>query len=150
MERAPSLGSAGRRTTGNAAKKRGATVAQSRAAMAAAVSQRGAAQRVGPNVLSCRWSEALHGVARDGLATSFPQICGTPSVPPLALEYLPRSTARVPSSLHRCAVGNRLLVAAHLTPALARNARGVPARTARPARPALPSQAVAASYSRSP
>jgi len=22
------------------------------------------------------WSEALHGVARDGLATSFPQICG--------------------------------------------------------------------------
>ena len=22
------------------------------------------------------WSEALHGVARDGVATSFPQICG--------------------------------------------------------------------------
>jgi len=25
------------------------------------------------------WSEALHGVARDGLATSFPQICGVAS-----------------------------------------------------------------------
>ena len=25
---------------------------------------------------ACRWSEALHGVARDGVATSFPQICG--------------------------------------------------------------------------
>ena len=27
-------------------------------------------------LVAIRWSEALHGVARDGVATSFPQICG--------------------------------------------------------------------------